>query len=60
MKYKNPIVNFDMTNDFSHLVVGMSDGTFSVRKNKSKQVFVKDPNANMFSCNIKCPQKPDP
>jgi hypothetical protein len=31
LKYKKPIVAFDMTPDFANLVVGMSDGTFSVR-----------------------------
>ena len=44
MKYKKPIVNFDITNDFAHLAVGMSDGTFSVRKNKSKQVITPKEN----------------
>lgn len=37
-----------MTQDFAHLAVGMADGTFSVRKNKSKQVITPkfDPMAN--------------
>lgn len=56
LKYKKPIVTFDMTPDFANLVVGMSDGTFSIRQNKSKQVLVapEDPMAGLkFDLGIK-------
>jgi hypothetical protein len=48
MKFKKPVVAFDMTDDYAHIAVGMADGTFSVRKNKSKQVVTRkvDPMAN--------------
>jgi len=38
IKYLAPIASFALTNDFSHLAVGLSDGTFSISVNKSKIV----------------------
>lgn len=36
--YPSPIMNFTITKNNRHLVVGMSDGKFSVRVNKNKEI----------------------
>lgn len=40
-KFNSPITSFDLTSDFSHLAVGHQDGTFTIKKNASKETKIE-------------------
>lgn len=46
IKYNSPVTSFDLTEDLSHLGVGLSDGSFILSKNKAREVVIHRPGNN--------------